>query len=401
MQKFFTFDKPFNQKTHTMKKLFPLTILSIILLSFGCQSGTDETEGSQEFDYEYLVQAENFDTTLNGKQVKLYTLQNDEMLVKMTNFGAVIVQILVPDKEGNIDDVTLGYPDIEGYINDQMSLGCTVGRYANRIDEGQFTLNGKTYQLPINNGPNSLHGGPEGFHSVVWDAEQKDNSIVFNYTSPHMEMGYPGELQVTVTYSLTDDNEILIDYEATTNDSTYVNLTNHAYFNLLGEAVAPILDHKIQILADYITPVDSTLIPTGEFMPVEDTPFDFRKPHKIGKRIDANHQQIKYGNGYDHNFVLARKDREKAIKAVELYEEQTGRVLEVFTSEPGIQFYSGNFMRGNVKGKSGNLLKFRHGLALEAQHFPDSPNQENFPSTLLVPGEVYRQITIYKFSTKE
>lgn len=345
------------------------------------------------------VKAENFDSVINGNKTSLYTLENKNgVILRLTNFGASMVQVIAPDQDGNFEDVILGYDNIEGYVNDQMSLGCIVGRFANRIARGKFVLDGKEYNLTINNGINTLHGGPGGIHSKVWEAEKLDNGVRFTVVSPHMEEGYPGELIVTVTYTLNDNNEIVLDYLATTSESTYINLTNHTYWNLNGEVKTDILGHELMVDADYITPVDTTLIPTGEFMDVTDTPFDFREFTEIGSRINEEHPQIIAGGGYDHNFVLNRETENELEKAAALYSDQSGRLLEVLTTEPGIQVYSGNFMDGTVTGKNDMLYLYRHAIALETQHFPDSPNQPDFPSTLLEPGEEYRQTTIFRLS---
>ena len=386
-----------------MKRSIILIITVLILILSSCNTGKKKSDSTEpSVSPGELVADTGFNKTINGNQYQLYTLKNNNgVTLKLTNDGASIVQILVPDKEGNFDDVVLGYRTIEGYINDNMYQGCIVGRYANRIHEGKFELDGKVYDLSINNMGNTLHGGPGGLHTKFWKGEKEGNSVEFTYTSPHMEEGYPGELSISVVYTLTDDNEMIIDYTAKTDRPTFVNLSNHMYVNLLGEAKGDILDHELQIFADYITPVDSTLIPTGEIREVKGTPFDFREPHKIGESINADNTQLKYGKGYDHNWVLAMEDREEPRPAVKLYEPQTGRMLEIATSEPGIQFYSGNFMDGTVEGKNGNMYDFRHALALEPQHFPDSPNHDNFPTTLLLPEETYKQITVYTFSVKE
>ncbi len=348
------------------------------------------------------VNPENFITEINGKKTALYTLENSNgVILRLTNFGASMVQVISPDKNGNFEDIILGYKNIEGYINDQMSLGCIVGRYANRIARGKFYLNGKEYNLSINNGQNSLHGGPGGIHSKVWDAEKIENGMQFTVVSPHMEEGYPGELSVVVTYTLNDNNEIILDYEAVTSDSTFINLTNHTYWNLNGEANTNILNHRLKVNADYITSIDTSLIPTGEFMDVSGTPFDFREYTSIGARIGNSHPQIFAAGGYDHNFVLDTKVRKKPEMAAALYSEASRRILEIYTTEPGIQVYSGNFMNGSVSGKNGNEYAYRHAIALETQHFPDSPNQPKFPSTLLIPGQVYTQTTIFRLGVQE
>lgn len=349
---------------------------------------------------EMRVDSEDFSKDINGKTTRLYQLENKNgMVVRLTNIGASIVQVIVPDKEGHFDDVALGYKTIDEYLENSMYNGCIVGRYGNRIAKGKFELNDKTYQLSLNNNENTLHGGFNGFHLAYWDGQEIENGVKFSYTSKDMEEGYPGELTVDVTYSLNDENELSIIYKAQTSDSTFVNLTNHTYWNLNGEANSDILDHEILIKADYITPVDDGLIPDGSLMEVENTAFDFRNFHKIGERINDDNQQIKVGGGYDHNFVLSMKDRDEVYTAAVLKSEESGRMMEVRTSEPGIQFYSGNFMDGSLTGKNGKPYLYRHALALETQHFPDSPNHENFPSTLLIPGGLYSSTTVYKFGT--
>ncbi|TWU24545.1 aldose epimerase family protein [Bythopirellula polymerisocia] len=335
--------------------------------------------------------------------IEVFTLTNSNgMVVKATNYGAIITNIEVPDRKGNVADITLGYNDVSGYMNavDKPYFGSVVGRYGNRIAKGKFTLDGTEYTLAINNYPNSLHGGIIGFDKVVWDAEiVGDKAVKFSYLAKDMEEGYPGNLNVSVTYTLTDENEIVIDYHATTDKSTPVNLTQHAYFNLKGEGEGTILDHELRINADLYTPVDNILIPTGDLAPVDGTPFDFREAKKIGQDIDQTDDQLSYGGGYDHNWVLNREKRDGELElAARLYEPTSGRVLEVLTTEPGIQFYCGNFLKGNLKGKSDKPYVYRGGLVLETQHFPDSPNQPNFPTTILKPGETLDSQTVFKFS---
>jgi aldose 1-epimerase len=309
----------------------------------------------------------------------------------------------VPDRNGKFDDVALGFANLDGYLKNPPFFGPIVGRYANRIAKGRFTLAGKTYTLAINNHPNHLHGGVRGFDKVVWKAEsfKKDDlvGIVFSHTSPDSDEGYPGALSLRVTYTLTPLNALEVEYEATTNKATPVNLTQHTYFNLAGEGVGDVLDHVVTIHASRYTPVDSTLIPTGELASVEGTPLDFRTPFAIGARISDNHPQIRYGNGYDHNFVLDRTSDQLA-PAAHVLEPVSGRVLEVSTTEPGMQFYTGNFLDGTLTGKSGHVYKQRMGFCLETQHFPDSPNKPNFPNTILRPGEMYRSKTVFSFSVQ-
>jgi aldose 1-epimerase len=343
--------------------------------------------------------------TSDFNNIKLYTLTNSHgMQIKVTNYGAIITSIIVPDKNGKLADVALGYHHLENYINavDRPYFGAVVGRYGNRIAKGAFTLEGKTYELALNNKPNTLHGGIIGFDKVVWEAtlDNASNSIKLHYVAKDMEEGYPGNLDLTVTYKLTDDNKIDIHYDATTDKATVINVTQHTYFNLKGEGNGTILDHEVMINADQFTPVDSNLIPTGELASVEGTPFDFRKPKSIGRDIEATHEQLKFGGGWDHNWVLKKAPAGSLQMAAEVHEPTSGRVLQVSTTEPGVQFYCGNFLDGRLKGKSGQAYVKRGGFCLETQHFPDSPNQPNFPTTVLKPGEKFHSQTVFAFSTK-
>ena len=352
-----------------------------------------------------MIKKESFGKTKDGQAVDLYTFSNASgMEVRAMTYGGIILSIKVPDRNGKFDDVTLGFDSLEPYLANSTFFGALVGRYGNRIGKARFKLDGKEYKLAVNNGPNALHGGLKGFDKVIWQAESFDKpegvGVVFRYTSPDGEEGYPGTLQVLVTYTLTDKNELTLDYHATTDKATPVNLTNHAFFNLAGPGVRDILDHQMMINADNTTPVDSTLIPTGEIKSVEGTPFDFRKPTAIGARIDANDQQIKYGPGYDHNFVLNRKGEGLSL-AARVAEPTTGRVMEVSTTEPAVQFYTGNFLDGTLTGKGGHVYKRRYAFCLETQHFPDSPNKPSFPSTILKPGETYTSKTVYAFSVEK
>ncbi|MEZ6131687.1 MAG: aldose epimerase family protein [Planctomycetaceae bacterium] len=346
------------------------------------------------------AQVEDFDS------IKLYTLKNDHgMVVKVTNYGAIITSIAVPDRTGKLADVALGYDRVEGYINavDKPYFGAIVGRYGNRIAKGAFTLDGETYSLLKNNGENHLHGGAIGFDKVVWDAEfqPKKNRIVLSYLAKDKEEGYPGNLSLSVTYTLTADNQIVIDYHATTDKATPVNVTQHTYFNLKGEGEGTILDHELMLNAKKYTPVDVGLIPTGEMPDVAGTPFDFTTAKPIGRDIGAENEQLKFGGGYDHNWVLNKDGKDGQLTlAARVYEPTTGRVLEVHTTEPGIQFYCGNFLDGRLQGKSGKPYVHRGGFCLETQHYPDSPNQPDFPSTILKPGETYQSQTIFRFSAK-
>jgi aldose 1-epimerase len=338
----------------------------------------------------------------DGRDVSLYTLKNTHgMEVAITNYGATVVSIKVPDKKGQIDDVALGYHGVDGYVKDKSYFGVTAGRYANRIAHAAFTLDGKKYQVPKNDGDNALHGGKIGFNKRIW--EEMDvpgkNAVQMTYTSPDGEQGFPGKLKVTVTFTLNDQNELRIDYLATTDKDTVLNLTNHSYFNLAGQGNGDILGTKLTIHASRMTPVDSNLIPTGELKPVKGTPFDFTTEHVVGERINNNDEQLKLGRGYDHNFVIDRTKPGMVI-AAQAYEPKSGRVLEVLTDQPGVQFYTGNFLDGTAHGKGGKAYPYRTGFCLETQHFPDSPNHPAFPTTELKPGAKFTSTTIYRFSAK-
>jgi aldose 1-epimerase len=348
------------------------------------------------------IERKPFGRTPAGEAVELFTFSRaGAPKVAITNLGGHVVSILAPDRSGRVADVTLGYRDFAGYLGDTSYLGSLVGRYANRIAKGRFTLDGKTYALALNNGPNSLHGGPTGFQTRVWAPKvvsgPDGDALELTYVSKDGEEGYPGTLTAKVVYSLRADGGLAIDYSATTDAPTIVNLTNHAYFNLAGEGEGTVLGHEMQIEADAFTPVDGTLIPTGEERPVEGTPFDFRRPVAIGARIDAADPQLKAGGGYDHNYVLRGKMGELRL-AARVVEPKSGRVLEVLTTEPGLQFYSGNFLDGKVVGKSGKPYVRRGAFCLEAQHFPDSPNRPEWPSVVLRSGQTYRQTTVYRFT---
>jgi Galactose mutarotase and related enzymes len=342
--------------------------------------------------------------TADGKSIDIYSIRNSKAVeVRITTFGGTVVSLKVPDKSGNLDDVVLGYDSLGEYETAKGYLGALIGRYGNRIGKGTFSLDRKEYKLAVNNGANHLHGGLKGFDKVVWTANasiQADGPhLELTYLSRDGEEGYPGNLNVKVEYILTDSNELKIVYSATTDKPTIVNLTNHSYFNLAGAGKGSILDHQLTLNADRFTPTDNGSIPTGELRRVKGTPFDFTKSTAIGARIDQDDEQLKFGNGYDHNFVLDKNGDDLSLAAT-VYEPTTGRLMEVFTTEPGVQFYTGNFLDGSSKGKGGRTYPRRSGFCLETQHFPDSPNKPKFPSVVLRPGETYSQTTIYKFSVR-
>jgi aldose 1-epimerase len=342
--------------------------------------------------------------TLDGKPIEVYRLANGHGLeLEAMTYGGIIRSLKVPDRSGTVADVVLGFDTPQGYLSDPPPpyFGALIGRYGNRIAKGHFSVDGQAYTLAINNAPNSLHGGNKGFDKVLWTATPAKTgaSLVLTRTSPSGEEGYPGTLQARVTYTLTEQNELVIEYHATTDKATPVNLTQHSYFNLAGEGSGDILGHVLMINADRFTPVDENLIPTGTLAPVANTPFDFRTPTAIGARIDQDDPQLKNGKGYDHNWVLNRKGSGLQL-AARLTDPKSGRTLEVRTTEPGLQFYSGNFLDGTITGKSGHKYGHRSGLCLETQHYPDSPNQPTFPSTILRPGQSYDSKTVFAFTAK-
>jgi aldose 1-epimerase len=343
------------------------------------------------------VNKEIFGKLADGTIIDLFTIENSQgMVLKIINYGAIVVALETPDRHGEKADITLGHDNILGYLNSSPYFGCIVGRYGNRIAKGKFTLEGKEYSLAANDGENHLHGGIRGFDKVVWEArsftEEQKTGVALSYLSKDGEEGYPGNLKCAVVYTLTESNEFIIEYQALTDKATPVNLTHHSYFNLAGQGNGDILSHELLLNADHYTPVDQGLIPTGEIRSVHNTPMDFLKPTAIGARIEA------VVGGYDHNFVLNKEEGE-FILAARIYDPASGRIMEVVTTEPGIQFYSGNFLDGSIIGKAGKVYKKHYGLCLETQHFPDSPNQAHFPSTILYPGEQYNSKTIYKFKT--
>ncbi len=376
-----------------MKNLF--LFAAVALLAAGC---CDRQAGAPQ-----LFDAAAFQAGVGGKQTSLYTLQNaNGMAVQVTNYGARIVDVWVPAIDGSFKDVVMGFETIDGYLNAKdINNGPVVGRFGNRIGKGRFSLDGVDYQLTINNGENHLHGGKGGFSSRVWDAVQQGNTVTMSYLSPDGEDGYPGNLAIRVAYTLTDSNELVIQYAATTDAPTILNPTSHSYFNLHGTNDASTDSHVLAIYADSFTPTDAGLIPTGEIASVEGTPLDFRTPTPIGERIGSDFEPIVFGGGYDHNWILTKKHAPGAVElAAEVYEPATGITMDVLTDQPGMQFYSGNFMNGTEQGKRGNMNNYRTGIALETQNYPDAPNHPDFPSAVLRPGETYTQTCIYKFGVR-
>jgi aldose 1-epimerase len=376
----------------------------VSLVAAGCGSATSTPEKTKDsMETSPRLTSEPFGRTADGRGIDLITIRNAKKTeIRFMTYGGIVLSIKTADKDGALDDVTLGYDTAEPYFNNSTYFGALIGRYANRIAKAKFTLDGKTYTLPANNGVNSLHGG-KGWDTMLWTAEPFQHAdgvgAVLTLTSPDGDQGYPGEVKAKVTYTLTEANEFKVSYEATTSKPTVINLTQHTYFNLAGAKANDILGHQLMINADRYTPVDDTLIPTGELAPVDGTPFDFRKETAIGARINDKNEQLTRGKGYDHNWVLNRTGA-GLEPAAHVTEPLTGRTLDITTTEPGIQFYSGNFLDGTIKGKGGKVYVQRGGFCLETQHFPDSPNQPKFPSTVLKPGETYRSETIFKFGAK-
>ena len=351
------------------------------------------------------ITKESFGKTGNGENVDLYTLTNNlGMQAKIMNYGGIVVSLKVPDRNGKMDDVVLGFNDLDSYLKGHPYFGAIVGRYGNRIAKGRFTLNGFEYKLAVNNGENHLHGGIKGFDKVVWTAKEMRTkmgpALSLTYISKDGEEGYPGTLTATVVYTLTNNNELKLDYTVTTDKDTVSNLTHHSYFNLAGEGNGDILSHILTLNGSRFTPTDAGSIPTGELKAVAGTPFDFLKPTVIGKRINDQDQQLQYGSGYDHNFVVNGKFG-SLRSAATVYEPTSGRVLEVWTTEPGVQFYTGNFLDGTLTGKSGKVYQKRFGFCLETQHYPDSPNHPAFPTTTLKKGATYRSTTVYRFKVRK
>lgn len=384
-----------------MKTIKLINFLSLLVISgWLAACGNKPSENAEQ--EEEVVEEKSFGNTFKGKEVQLFEIKNTNGLkMKVTNFGARVTELWVPDKNGNPVDIVLGFNTLDEYLNSsEKYIGASIGRYGNRIANGEFTLNDVVYKLPINNNGQTLHGGPGGFDWVVWDAQKvADNSIEFSYKSPDGEEGFPGELLVKMVYTLTDENEFKVAYEAETDQATPVNLTHHSFFNLNGAGEGTILNHELQLNASKYTPVNGVLIPTGEILEVSGTPFDFTSSTAIGARIENENEQLGFGGGYDHNWVLDKSSKDLTQAAV-VSSPQTGIKMEVWTTEPAIQFYSGNFLDGTIHGKEGKSYDFRGAFCLETQHYPDSPNQPNFPSTILNPGEKYEQTCIYKFDVK-
>ena len=379
-----------------MKKIFG--ILAAVALMVSCGGNNATTESALQ-----LMKAEDFAGVVDGKQVGLYTLTNGTISMQVTNFGGRVVSLWTPDRDGKMEDIVLGYDKLDRYVNNtgERFLGAPVGRVGNRIDEGKFTLDGVQYAVPQNSNGHALHGGNKGIDMVVWDVEHvSDNAITLHLVSPDGADGFPGNLDILMTYTLTPENEFEVTYHAKTDKKTIVNLSHHSFFNLKGEGNGPITDHILTINADHITPTDAELIPTGELMPVEGTPFDFREPHAIGERIGAQHEQLINGGGYDQNWVFAREDNGQIMTLASVYEPSTGRCMDIATDQVAMQFYSGNFFDGTYNGKYGKAIKYRESLALETQKHPDAINHEKFPSIVLNPDEVYTHVCIYKFYTK-
>jgi aldose 1-epimerase len=387
------------QLTHEYLTLIPAVISAVLLV--GCASQNASPSGSQSASVGVITR-QRFGQMSDGTPVELFTLTNSKGAeAQICNYGGIVISLKVPDKNGQMGDVVLGYDNLAGYLKESPYFGAIVGRVGNRIANAKFTLDGKEYTLPVNNGPNCLHGGIKGFDKVVWRPQLVSLSmgpaLALHYLSRDGEEGFPGNLAVTAVYSLTEDNALRLDFTATTDKDTVVNLTQHTYFNLAGKG--NILNHEVTIPADKFTPVDSTLIPTGELRRVEGTPFDFRKPMAIGVRIGQDDEQLKFGSGYDHNFVI-NKPLGKLGLVGRAYDPVSGRVLEVISTGPGVQFYTGNHLSGTITGKGGWTYQRRDGFCMEAQHFPDSPNHPNFPSIVLKPGQTYTNTIIFKFSVQ-
>ena len=379
-----------------------LSALTAIIM-FSCTSTTKKTDEEEVEKSSFSINTTHFGI-FDGDSVKQFTISNcNGMEIRILNYGGIVTHLKVPDKDGIVEDVVLGYDNLEGYLTATPYFGAIVGRYGNRIAKGKFSIDGKEYTLAQNNGENSLHGGIKGFDKKVWEAKLTENpgsvKLKLSYLSEDMEEGFPGNLEVNVTYIIKVNNEVGIEYFATTDKKTVVNLTQHSYFNLTGNTKRDILDHEVYIKSDDLIPVDEGLIPTGETLPVVGTPFDFKTLHKVGERIEADHEQLKLGGGYDHCWVLKKPSLDVLDWVVKAVDQTSGRVFELATTEPGVQFYTGNFLDGSITGKHDVVYEKRYGLCFEPEHYPDSPNQPNFPSVVLSPGEEYKTTTVWRFST--
>ena len=391
-----------------MRNIQIAAVIMLALLQFNCKDAKKENAPSKETaekiadSAKTVLETKNFDTIIDGKKVNLFWIENQGIKAAFTNYGGRLVGLWVADKNGKPTDVVVGMNSAAGFKNaTEPYFGATIGRVGNRIAKGKFTLEGKQYQVPLNNGKNALHGGVKGFQDVVWDAvKTNENTLVFSYVSPDGEQGFPGNLKVKVTYTIADDNSVKMEYEATTDKTTVVNLTNHAFFNLNGEGSGTILNHELQIYANEFTPVDEGLIPNGELKAVKNTPFDFTSKHTIGERIETKDEQLKFGKGYDHNYVLNGTKKNGLNHAATISGDKSGIVMDIFTQEPGLQFYSGNFMQSKNTFKSRSKDDFRTAFALETQHFPDAPNQPKFAPIVLKPGQKYHTVSYYQFSVK-
>lgn len=391
-----------------MRNIQIAAVIMLALFQFNCKDAKKENAPSKETaekiadSAKTVLETKNFDTIIDGKKVNLFWIENQGIKAAFTNYGGRLVGLWVADKNGKPTDVVVGMNSAAGFKNaTEPYFGATIGRVGNRIAKGKFTLEGKQYQVPLNNGKNALHGGVKGFQDVVWDAvKTNENTLVFSYVSPDGEQGFPGNLKVKVTYTIADDNSVKMEYEATTDKTTVVNLTNHAFFNLNGEGSRTILNHELQIYANEFTPVDEGLIPNGELKAVKNTPFDFTSKHTIGERIETKDEQLKFGKGYDHNYVLNGTKKNGLNHAATISGDKSGIVMDIFTQEPGLQFYSGNFMKSKNTFKSGSKDDFRTAFALETQHFPDAPNQPKFAPIVLKPGQKYHTVSYYQFSVK-
>lgn len=390
-----------------MKKIQIYTVLILAVFQVSCKDNKNNssqiTQKIVSDSAQTFLESKNFEAVIDNKNTHLYWIENNGLKAAFTNYGGRLVGLWIADKNGKLTDVVVGLNSVSGYQKStEPYFGATIGRVGNRIAKGKFTLEGKKYNVPLNNGENALHGGKIGFQDVVWNAvKTNEHTLVLTYTSHDMEQGFPGKLEVKVTYSITSDKSLKMEYEATTDKTTIVNLTNHAFFNLNGEGSGTILDHELQLFANKYTPVDAGLIPTGKLVDVAQTPFDFIEKHTIGERIEMTNEQLKFGKGYDHNYVLTETLKKGMNHAATVTGDRSGISMDIYTSEPGIQFYSGNFMQGKNTFKSGAKDDFRTAFALETQHFPDAPNQISFPPITLKPGKKYTSVSYYQFSVRK